>query len=259
MTSAPNELLDQLHINNTQDLSPDDFADLINNSLVELKRTYNPLDTSNISTLLDEIREYPNLNINLTDTNSVLKRLKTLSLFTALGLDGIGNWILKEYTDVLGVPITHLLNALCRTEATLSMETSRHNTNSQVETSFQHQQAFKTNFAYPCLILTGWGLHSWKAHYPCCFEDNRSISVWWYPLFIRNPGAYLDGAFLGQGNRWNRKRCQSCPIFDLKDLHILAKKVSFLSMPLFVKRWVIDFLMNRQQLLLLVINDLQPP
>ena len=59
--------------------------------------------------------------------------------------------------------------------------------------------------------------------------------------------------------RWNRKRCQSCPIFDLKDLHILAKKVSFLSMPLFVKRWVIDFLMNRQQLLLLVINDLQPP
>ena len=47
--------------------------------------------------------------------------------------------------------------------------------------------------------------------------------------------------------------------FDLKDLHILAKKVSFLSMPLFVKCWVIDFLMNRQQLLLLVINDLQPP
>ena len=47
--------------------------------------------------------------------------------------------------------------------------------------------------------------------------------------------------------------------FDLRDLHILAKKVSFLSMPLFVKRWVIDFLMNRQQLLLLVINDLQPP
>lgn len=47
--------------------------------------------------------------------------------------------------------------------------------------------------------------------------------------------------------------------FDLKDLHILAKKVSFLSMPLFVKHWVIDFLMNRQQLLPLVINDLQPP
>ena len=95
----------------------------------------------------------------------------------------------------------------------LSMKTSRHNTNSQVETGFQHQQAFKTNFAYPCFILTGWGLHSWKAHYPCCFEDNRSISVWWYPLFIRNPGTYLDGAFLGQGNRWNRKHCQSCPIW----------------------------------------------
>ena len=54
-TSAPNEILNQLHIDNTQDLSPRDFADLINNSLMETKRTYNPLDTSNVSTLLDEI------------------------------------------------------------------------------------------------------------------------------------------------------------------------------------------------------------
>ena len=60
-TSAPNEILNQLHIHNTQDLSAKDFADLINNSLMETKRTYNPLDTSNVSTLLDEIHEYPNL------------------------------------------------------------------------------------------------------------------------------------------------------------------------------------------------------
>ena len=35
--------------------------------------------------------------------------------------------------------------------------------------------------------------------------------------------------------------------FDLIDHHILDKKVSLFSRPLFVKRWVIDFLMNRQQ------------
>ena len=35
--------------------------------------------------------------------------------------------------------------------------------------------------------------------------------------------------------------------FDLIDHHILAKKVSLLSMSLFVKRWVIAFHMNRQQ------------
>ena len=58
MTSAPNELLNQLHIDNTQDLSSKDFADLINNSLIAPMRAYNPLDTSNISTLLDEIHEY---------------------------------------------------------------------------------------------------------------------------------------------------------------------------------------------------------
>ena len=69
MTSAPNELLNQLHIDNTQDLSSKDFADLINNSLIAPMRAYNPLDTSNISTLLDEIHEYPNLNTNLADTD----------------------------------------------------------------------------------------------------------------------------------------------------------------------------------------------
>lgn len=35
--------------------------------------------------------------------------------------------------------------------------------------------------------------------------------------------------------------------FDLIDHHILATKVSLLSMPLFVKRWVIAFLLNKQQ------------
>ena len=41
-------------------------------------RAYNPLDTSNVF-LLDEIHEYPNLNINLADTNSVSKKLKKTS------------------------------------------------------------------------------------------------------------------------------------------------------------------------------------
>ena len=35
--------------------------------------------------------------------------------------------------------------------------------------------------------------------------------------------------------------------FDPIDHHILDKKVSLFSRPLVVKRWVIDFLMNRQQ------------
>ena len=36
----------------TQDLSPEDFTDLINNSLIEPMRAYNPLDTSNVPFLM---------------------------------------------------------------------------------------------------------------------------------------------------------------------------------------------------------------
>lgn len=73
-------------------------------------RAFNPLDTTNVS-LLDEIHEYPNLNTNLADTDSVLKKLKNLNPSTAQGPDGIGTWILREYSEVLALPITHQLNA----------------------------------------------------------------------------------------------------------------------------------------------------
>ena len=42
---------------------------------MESMRAYNPLNTSNVF-LLDEIHEYPNLDINLADTDSVSKKLK---------------------------------------------------------------------------------------------------------------------------------------------------------------------------------------
>ncbi|CAH3164867.1 unnamed protein product, partial [Pocillopora meandrina] len=113
MTSAPNELLNQLHIDNTQDLSSKDFADLINNSLIAPMRAYNPLDTSNISTLLDEIHEYPNLNTNLADTDLLCVKEDPERIRTSYH-----------------APTQRLVE---RTEATPRMETSQHNTSSQGE------------------------------------------------------------------------------------------------------------------------------
>ncbi|CAH3108239.1 unnamed protein product, partial [Pocillopora meandrina] len=119
MTSAPNEPLNQLHIDNTQDLSSKDFADLINNSLIAPMRAYNPLDTSNISTLLDEIHEYPNLNTNLADTD-------LLCVKEAKKPQPDPERIRTSYH----APTQRLVE---RTEATPRMETSQHNTSSQGE------------------------------------------------------------------------------------------------------------------------------
>ena len=41
----------------------------------------------------------------------MLKKLKNLNTSIAPGPDDIGNWILRKYTKVLTLPITHLLNA----------------------------------------------------------------------------------------------------------------------------------------------------
>lgn len=47
----------------------------------------------------------------MADTDSVFNKLKNLNPSKAPGPDGIGNRILREYTEVLALPITHQLNA----------------------------------------------------------------------------------------------------------------------------------------------------
>ena len=55
-------------------------ADLINKSLIEPMNTYDLLNVTDLNTLFEEIPDYPlDVNMNLTNTASVLKKLKSLN------------------------------------------------------------------------------------------------------------------------------------------------------------------------------------
>jgi hypothetical protein len=62
--------------------------------------------------LFEEIPDYPlDVNMNLTNTASVLKKLKSLNPHKARGPDDIPNWILRDYAEILAPSVSDLLNS----------------------------------------------------------------------------------------------------------------------------------------------------
>ena len=105
MRPSSSNLINQLHVEDTEHLTDKDFADLINKSFIEPMTTYNPLNVTVLSTLFEGISDDPlEVNMNLTNTSSVLKKLKSLNTHKALGPDDIPNWILRDYAEILAPP-----------------------------------------------------------------------------------------------------------------------------------------------------------
>ncbi len=108
----PGSLFNQLHVEDTEHLTHKGFADLINKRLIEPMNTYDPLNVTDLNTLFEEIPVYPlDVNMNLTNTASVLKKLKSLNPYKAPGPDDIPNWILRDYAEMLALSVSDLLNS----------------------------------------------------------------------------------------------------------------------------------------------------
>ena len=74
--------------------------------------TYDPLNVTYLNTLFEEIPDYPlNVNMNLTNTALVLKKLKSLNPYKAPGPDDIPNWIFRDYAEILAPSVLDLLNS----------------------------------------------------------------------------------------------------------------------------------------------------
>ena len=117
------------------------------------------------------------------------------------------------------------------------METSWHNTNSPGETSFQHQEAFHTNFTFPTL-----------ANLAEDFKDEKRIAPAVLKIidpsqFGSIPRSSTTHVLISMVHSWAKATDWTgsavrvallgyCKAFHLIDHHILAKKVSLLSMPL---------------------------
>ena len=94
-------LISQLHIDNIDKENLLDIADRINSAFVEPMQEYQPLqDNPFTDTIIGP--DYEFTNITEFSTYNILKKLNTRK---ASGPDGISNWILKDYAEILAKPV----------------------------------------------------------------------------------------------------------------------------------------------------------
>ena len=94
----------QLHIDGLSGKSNKDIADLINSVLLEPVQEYQPLYRL---PAVDSDSEVPTLD----DVSLVQSALSRLNLRKACGPDGVPNWILKDFAEILANPVCAILNS----------------------------------------------------------------------------------------------------------------------------------------------------
>ena len=104
-------LISQLYIDNTDKENLLDIANRINSAFVEPIHEYQPLqDNPFTDTIIgpdNEIHKYCRIF-------SIYKILKKLNGRKACGPNGISNWILKDYAEILAKPVCYVLSSSYR-------------------------------------------------------------------------------------------------------------------------------------------------
>ena len=96
-------LFSQLHIEGYDSLPPQDIANRINNAFLEPREPFQCLETP------APFEEDP-IVFNISET-AVLSALKKLNPHKVSGPDGIPNWLMREYAEILAPPVPSVLNS----------------------------------------------------------------------------------------------------------------------------------------------------
>ena len=105
-TAVSDDLRSKLHLYQIDDLHSHEIANLINNAFLEPMQDYQPLqspvpyDEQYVSPILSEL--------------DICLALKKLNPRKASGPDGLPNWLLKEFAEVLAEPVCTILNSTFR-------------------------------------------------------------------------------------------------------------------------------------------------
>ena len=105
MKAQTSDLVNQVDIDGFSELSPKEQADQINAAFLD------PLDEYKLNTPLEyhQLEGVP--EILTVSIERVQKALNALNVHKACGPDGIPNWLLKDFSDILDQPITLIINA----------------------------------------------------------------------------------------------------------------------------------------------------
>ena len=105
MKVTDNELLTHLNVEGFSDLTPHEQANAINLAFLE------PLEAYRLTTLLPRLALEESPEFLEISEMKIQKVLAKLNPYKSSGLDAIPKWLPKEYSYLMALPITRILNA----------------------------------------------------------------------------------------------------------------------------------------------------
>ena len=103
------DLLNDLAVPEFEEMSRREIANAINSALLEPLQTFESFDLSTVYLALEDDVEFLEVS-----TYRVYNSLLHLNKYKASGPDGLPNWLLKDFAELLVDPVTDILNASFR-------------------------------------------------------------------------------------------------------------------------------------------------
>ena len=242
--SGSQDLISQLNIQDFVDLSPQVIANKINEAFLEPMQPFRPLECPPVT---NEVQ-----SVFVTEPY-VLNELRRLTCNKATGADGIPNWLLKEYADILSYPITSVLNS---SFAEQCLPTRWKNADvipvpkKKPVNDIKNQlrpislTPSMSKIAEDFVIKFHIGPAVLKVIDPDQFGAIPKSSTEQAPISILH---YLSRETDGTSAAVRLVLFDYRKAFDLIDHYLLVQKLSSLDIPCWVKNWVTDFLTDRNQ------------
>lgn len=242
-------LISQLHIDNIDKENLLDIANRINSAFVEPMQEYQPLqDNPFTDTIIGP--DYEFTNITEFSTYNILKKLNARK---ATGPDGISNWILKDYAEILAKPVCSVLSSSYKEQ--------------RLPSSWKYADVTPLPKQKPIMDINK---HLRPISLTSCISkvgEEFIVSNYIAPAILKiiDPNQYgaipkssTTQALISMIHQWSKATDSSGAAvrvilydyrkaFDLIDHNILIKKINDLPIPRKVACWVVDFLMNRFQ------------
>ena len=244
-STGAEDLYNQIQIDDMDRKSPTEIANFINTAFLDPMKIYQPLAS---------LSPYdPNDSVLQLDELDVYKVLASLNPRKASGPDGVSNWVLNEYAEILAQPVCSILNSsFNEQQLPISWKTADIVPIIKSKPVTEICKHLRPVSLTPALSKVAEEFVVSKHIGPAilCQIDPNQFGV--------IPKSSTSMAAISMIHNWSQSTDGSGAAvrivlfdykkaFDLIDHGILAEKISRLPIPKAVVRWTIDFLQDRKQ------------